>query len=195
LSGNTVADLDKATSISLSSEFNKAQASTTTIDSIKNLALADKDDVMGTIYSSFGATLDNYKSAAYYDQRNKDVKELQDAVVARTAVEAEAYDRDIENAKRQAEINDWSAYNKLDTLFVSQLLFIALVFIAPLVYLKTRYLIPSSVFYGILLIVVLILVFTITWRVQYTDKSRSNRFWHRRRFGEYSQTPSVTCSA
>jgi hypothetical protein len=195
MSGNTVADLEKATSTWLTTEFNKAQASTTTIDSIKNLAVADKDDVMGTIFSSFGATLDNYKSAAYYDQRNKDVKELQDAVVARTAVESEAYDRDIENAKRQSEINDWSAYNKLDTLFVSQLLFIALVFIAPLVYLKTRYLIPSSVFYGILLIVVLILVFTITWRVQYTDKSRSNRFWHRRRFGEYSQTPSVTCSA
>jgi hypothetical protein len=195
MSGNTVADLEKATSTWLTTEFNKAQTSTTTIDSIKNLAVADKDDVMGTIFSSFGATLDNYKSAAYYDQRNKDVKELQDAVVARTAVESEAYDRDIENAKRQAEINDWSAYNKLDTLFVSQLLFIALVFIAPLVYLKTRYLIPSSVFYGILLIVVLILVFTITWRVQYTDKSRSNRFWHRRRFGEYSQTPSVTCSA
>jgi hypothetical protein len=185
MSGNTVADLEKATSTWLTTEFNKAQASTTTIDSIKNVALTDKDDVMGTIFSSFGATLDNYKSAAYYDQRNKDVKELQDAVVARTAVESEAYDRDIENAKRQSEINDWSAYNKLDTLFVSQLLFIALVFIAPLVYLKTRYLIPSSVFYGILLIVVLILVFTITWRVQYTDKSRSNRFWHRRRFGEY----------
>ena len=195
MSGNTVADLEKATSTWLTTEFNKAQASTTTIDSIKNLALADKDDVMGTIYSSFGATLDNYKSAAYYDQRNKDVKQLQDAVVARTAAESEAYDRDIENAKRQSQINDWSAYNKLDTLFVSQLLFIALVFIAPLVYLKTRYIIPSSVFYGILLIVVLILVFTITWRVQYTDKSRSNRFWHRRRFGEYSQTPSVTCSA
>jgi hypothetical protein len=195
MSGNTVAELEKATSTWLTTEFNKAQASTTTIDSIKNLALADKDDVMGTIYSSFGATLDNYKSAAYYDQRNKDVKQLQDAVVARTAAESEAYDRDIENAKRQSQINDWSAYNKLDTLFVSQLLFIALVFIAPLVYLKTRYIIPSSVFYGILLIVVLILVFTITWRVQYTDKSRSNRFWHRRRFGEYSQTPSVTCSA
>lgn len=195
MSGNTVADLEKATSTWLTTEFNKAQASTNTIDSIKNLAVADKDDVMGTIFSSFGASLDNYKSAAYYDQRNKDVKELQDAVVARTAVEGEAYDRDIENAKRQAEINDWSAYNKLDTLFASQLLFIALVFIAPLVYLKTRYIIPSSVFYGILLIVILILVFTITWRVQYTDKSRSNRFWHRRRFGEYSQTPSVTCSA
>jgi hypothetical protein len=195
MSGNTVAELEKATSTWLTTEFNKAQASTTTIDSIKNLALADKDDVMGTIYSSFGATLDNYKSAAYYDQRNKDVKQLQDAVVARTAAESEAYDRDIENAKRQSQINDWSAYNKLDTLFVSQLLFIALVFIAPLVYLKTRYIIPSSVFYGILLIVVLILVFTITWRVQYTDKSRSNRFWHRRRFGEYSQTPSVSCSA
>lgn len=195
MSGNILSNLEKATSTWLTTEFNKAQASTTTIDSIKNLAVADKDEVMGTIYSNFGATLDNYKSAAYYDQRNKDVKELQDAVVARTAVESEAYDRDIANAKRQAEINDWSAYNKLDTLFVSQLLFIALVFIAPLVYLKTRYLIPSGVFYGILLIVVLILVFTITWRVQYTDKSRSNRFWHRRRFGEYSQTPSVTCSA
>lgn len=195
MSGNILSNLEKATSTWLTAEFSKAQASTTTIDSIKNLAVADKDEVMGTIYSNFGATLDNYKSAAYYDQRNKDVKELQDAVVARTAVESEAYDRDIANAKRQAEINDWSAYNKLDTLFVSQLLFIALVFIAPLVYLKTRYLIPSGVFYGILLIVVLILVFTITWRVQYTDKSRSNRFWHRRRFGEYSQTPSVTCSA
>lgn len=195
MSANTVADLEKATSTWLTSEFNKAQASTTTIDSIKNTAVADKDDVMATIFSSFGATLDNYKSAAYYDQRNKDIKELQDAVVARTAVEGEAYDRDMENAKRQSQINDWSAYNKLDTLFASQLLFIALVFIAPLVYLKTRYIMPSSVFYGILLIVVLILVFTITWRVQYTDKSRSNRFWHRRRFGEYSQTPSVECAA
>jgi hypothetical protein len=193
-------NVEKATGTYLATQFEslkKTSTSTqqTTLNNIVNTAVNEKETIMTDIFNNLESSSNAYKNGAFYKQRNDELAELQDAVVARTNAEKDAYDQDAHNAKRQFQVNEWSAYNKLDTLFITQLLFISLVFLAPLVYLKTRFLIPSNVFYGILLIIVLIFIFTLVWRVQYTDKSRSNLFWHRRRFGEYSQIPSTTCTS
>ena len=193
-------NVEKATETYLATQFEtlKTKSGTeqqSTLNNVINTAVTEKEVIMTDIFNNLESSSNAYKNGAFYKQRNDELAQLQDAVVARTNAEKDAYDQDSHNAKRQFQVNEWSAYNKLDTLFVTQLLFISLVFLAPLVYLKTRFLIPSNVFYGILLIIVLIFVFTVAWRVQYTDKSRSNLFWHRRRFGEYSQIPTSTCSS
>ncbi len=145
------------------------------------------------IFEMTDSSTKDYQAALFYDTRTKDFKQLQDAVAARTGGETDNLDTDIQNARRQSQINEWSAYNKLDTLFVSQLTFIALVFLAPLLYLKSLYILPSGVFWGIAFLIFIIVLFTIIFRMQYTNKSRSNQFWHRRRFGDYSKTPSTVC--
>jgi hypothetical protein len=166
--------------------------------------VAAKEEIVDGIITNFNNSFSNifemtdsstkdYQAALFYDTRTKDFKQLQGAVAARTGGETESLAADIQNARRQSQINEWSAYNKLDTLFVIQLTFIALVFLAPLLYLKSLYILPSGVFWGIAFLIFIIVLFTIVSRVQYTDKSRSNQFWHRRRFGDYSKTPSTVC--
>lgn len=194
MSTNIIQAVETATGTYLASAYNNLQKTPTSIDTIVNKAVNDKQMIMADIFNNMESSSRSYQNGVFYKQRNDELAQLQDAVVARTAAEKDAYDQDTQNAKRQYQVNEWSAYNKLDTLFISQLLFIALVFLAPFVYLNSKYLIPSSVFYGILLLIVIIFIFTVTWRVQYTDKSRNNLFWHRRRFGDYSQ-PTSACNA
>lgn len=165
------------------------------VDSIINKSVKDKEYLMQNIFEELHTSTNAYENSIFYKQRNDELAKLQEAVVARTGAEGESYDQDSQNAKRQFQINEWSANNKLDTLFISQLLFISLVFLAPLLYLKTLYIIPSGVFWGIVLLVILVFIFTVTWRVQYTDKSRNNWFWNRRRFGDYSKAPTSVCTA
>ncbi len=147
-----------------------------------------------SVFEMTNSAAKDIQAAAFYDTRTADFKRLQDAVTARTSGATEDLDKDINNARRQSQINEWSAYNKLDTLFVSQLTFIGLVFLAPLLYLKSLYILPSGVFWGVVFLIFIALLMTIVWRVQYTDKARSNQFWHRRRFGDYSKTPNTVCA-
>lgn len=194
---SSIQDVQTTTDTYLASTYNNLQAgaSISAVNTVIDNAVNNKESVMTDIFNNLESSTHSYQNGIFYKQRNDELAELQDAVVARTVAEKEAYDQDKENAKRQVQINEWSAYNKLDSLFISQLLFISLVFLAPLLYLKTRFLIPSNVFYGIFLLIVIIFIFTVTWRVQYTDNSRSKKFWHRRTFGTYSQTPSSACNA
>jgi hypothetical protein len=169
-------------------------ASTDAKNSIVNGVLSDFQSVFDEVYTISESASNDYKTALFYKTRTDDYSKLQNAVSARTANEKDSLTQDRDNARRQSEINEWSAYNKLDTLFISQLIFIGLVFLAPLLYLKSVYIIPGSIFWGIAMMIFLALLFTIVYRVQYTDKSRSNHFWHRRRFGDYSKTPNTVCN-
>jgi hypothetical protein len=167
-----------------------ARKKTEIVDNVANVF----QNTFSNVFEMTESASNDYKAAAFYNSRTADFKGLQQAVATRTDGVSEELDADINNARRQSQINEWSAYNKLDTLFVSQLTFIALVFLAPLLYLKSLYILPSGVFWGIAMLIFIAVLMTIIWRVQYTDKSRSNQFWHRRRFGEYSKTPSTVCT-
>jgi hypothetical protein len=164
------------------------------VDTTINNVIGNKSDNMETIYDKLNSSKTSYENALFYKIRNSELEKLQTAVVARTEEEKDAYEQDSQNSKRQYQINEWESNNKMDTLFISQLLFISLVFLAPLLYLKNKYIIPSSVFYGLALLVTLIFIFTIVFRVQYHDKSRNRHFWNRRRFGEYSKAPTTKCT-
>ena len=100
------------------------------------------------------------------------------------------------NAKRQYEINEWTANNKLDTLFFYQLLLITLTITAPLLYLNKNGLLPSAAFYGIVGILGIAVVLTLLIRYQYTVGSRDLRYWNRRRFAQMGGPPTtVSCDA
>jgi hypothetical protein len=100
----------------------------------------------------------------------------------------------IELANRQIEINDWSYNNKMDTLFVFQVLFISLTILSLLFYFKNEGFIGSTfVWYSFILLLGIFLLLLIT-RILYSRGRIDKRFWSRRRFAGDNATipPSVT---
>lgn len=93
---------------------------------------------------------------------------------------AKHYNNDL--TQRQAQINEWSYNNKMDTLFVFQLIFISLLFIGILMSLKQTGVVgPGFVWYS-MAIVLIIVVIIIVNRSMYTNTTRDVKFWNRRHF-------------
>lgn len=156
----------------------------------------EHSDNFQKVYGDFGRSSDVVKNILYYHTRNKDLDGLQKAIFDKAKSEADAATFDSQNAKRQFEINEWTASNKSDTLFFLQLLFITLTITAPLLYLSRIGLVPNSVFYGLTLLLTIALVLTLTVRIIYTKDVRDNRFWNRRRFAQMGGPPTPpTCEA
>lgn len=125
-------------------------------------------------------------SLLFYQQRNQDLKEMGGAFDGqnKAAIQVAKYNNDL--ATRQYEINQWSYENKMDTLFVFQLLFVSLVTCAILAYLSQMGLFGNAllgVLCGILLIIVILVLIS---RAMYTAKSRDQRYWNRRVFNKKS---------
>lgn len=123
-------------------------------------------------------------SLLFYQQRNKDLEQLGNAfdIQNKNAIGTTRYNNQL--ATRQYEINEWSYNNKMDTLFVFQLLFISLVASGILVYLSKLGLFGSGLL-GLLcglLLVIVILVLVV--RAIYTARSRDQRYWNRRQFAK-----------
>lgn len=121
-------------------------------------------------------------SLFFYLQRNRDMADLGNVFDTsnQRAINTTKYNNQL--AGRQYEINEWTYHNKLDTLFVFQLLFITLLVEAGLVYLQRLGFYSQAllgVFSGILLFIV---IATIVNRSMYTSRTRDQRYWHRRQF-------------
>jgi hypothetical protein len=84
---------------------------------------------------------------------------------------------------RQAEISEWAAQNKMDTLFFFQTLFIYLCVFIALLFLRQYGILPNSAFW-IFMTVLTIIIIGIFWnRASYTSAKRDKRYWNRRFIG------------
>ena len=81
---------------------------------------------------------------------------------------------------RNREIKEWYYNNKLDTLFVFQLIFISICFLAVLAYLIKLGYINSAVFGIVVGINIVVLILLIANRAVYTDILRDKRYWSKR---------------
>jgi hypothetical protein len=126
--------------------------------------------------------MDMEHNANYYQLRNSDVQNLQTTMEQhnRQVVNAAAFDRDI--SKRQFEINEFYYYKKLDMLFYLQLVFIAVLLGAVLVYMQKVGIITTQ--FATLLTILLIASVIITGisRYYYNRRIRDHRLWHKRYF-------------
>lgn len=97
---------------------------------------------------------------------------------------------------RQAEINEWQAQNKLDTLFFLQLSFLYVTLIVVLVFLRQYGVLPNSVMWIIIGLFGIILAGTLWNRASYTYNSRDKRYWNRRfiGLGDSGLSAKATCS-
>jgi hypothetical protein len=84
--------------------------------------------------------------------------------------------------KRQIEINEWSYKNRMDTLFVFQLIFISLLFVGILMGLKLRGVVGSLFVSYCVLVLLFLLIIIIVNRAVYTNKHRDTQNWNRKKF-------------
>lgn len=163
---------------------------------VYNTVTNEHSDNFEKTYNDFVRASEGTKNILYYQVRNKDLDRLQREVFSRAKGEADAATYDSQTAKRQFEVNEWTANNKLDTLFVFQMVFITLTVTAPLLYLSKTGIIPLSLTYLLFSLLCIAIILTLVVRIQYNTQARSNRFWNRRRFAQIGGPPTLpTCEA
>ena len=155
-----------------------------------------KDGAIQKAYGDLEQASTTQHAVFYYQQRNQDLSNIQGQVYQDRKGNADAILHDRDLAKRQFEMNQWDAGNKMDTLFVYQQLLIILCAVIIMSYLWNQNIISPYVFFGLLFILVCIFVFTIVNRAQYTNLLRDNRYWSQRLVPTYStiKMPNV-CGA
>jgi len=91
---------------------------------------------------------------------------------------------DTESATRQVQINEWSYNNKMDTLFVFQIVFILLLFSSILVILRQMGTFGAPFMYYSISIATAIVAIIIINRIMFTQKKRDHVYWNKRMFAE-----------
>ena len=161
-----------------------------------NQVVQEHSDTFQKTYGDMVRSNDTINNTMYYFVRNKDLDKLQSAVLGRAQQEAEAASFDAQTGKRQVEVNEWTSGNKQDTLFFLQLMLISFTSLAVLLYLQRLGVIPLSVFTGISTLLSIAVILTLIVRAQYTNKTRDNKYWNRRRFQQMGGPPAApSCEA
>jgi hypothetical protein len=124
----------------------------------------------------------NITAAAYYIARTQDLKNMAGDIDEVAIKQLTTSDINADLAGRQYEINEWSNFNKLDTLFFMQVLFICLTFISGILFLRTSNLISAYLFTLLSFLAALLAIFTLITRSRKTSVQRDSRFWHKMRF-------------
>jgi hypothetical protein len=159
-------------------------------DSLYKDVTTQKDGAFQKIYGDLQRATSADEAYVLYQQRNGELNRLQKEVYdsRKQVAEAVVFDRDL--AKRQVELNQWSAGNKMDTLFVYQQLFLILCCGCILTFLWFRGIIGTMFYAALGLTLAAIFTFTVVERAQFTQFLRDNRYWNRRKFPTY-QGPSI----
>ena len=96
------------------------------------------------------------------------------------------------NSRRQFEINEWYNYDKLETLFFLQIVFMASLSVAIVMFWTKKGLITvglAGILYGIL---GLLVAGVGLYKYYYTAGARDVKLWHRRRFNSTPGAPPAT---
>lgn len=149
-----------------------------------------KDDTFQKVYGDLERASSAQKAIYYYNLRNNDLNNLQDAVFQAQKGSADAVIHDRDLAKRQVEINQWSSGNKMDSLFVYSQAFIFICTVILISYLWIQGILSTSIFTIIGTILLIIFVFTVVNRAQYTIFLRDSRYWNRRQFPTFRGIPA-----
>lgn len=105
----------------------------------------------------------------------------------------EQYRIDLTN--RQIEVNSWSYNNKMDTLFIFQVLFISLLFASILIALNKQGVVGAAFVWYSVIVVTLIDVIIVINRSVYTNNWRDQRYWNKRHFSDDNTLASPVSQA
>jgi hypothetical protein len=89
----------------------------------------------------------------------------------------------------QLKINEYSYQNKMDTLFLFQILLISLLILCVLAYGARAGFFSNAMFYYILILLVFLDIIIFLGRYSYTANLRDQNTWNRRRFNYQDPAP------
>lgn len=150
-------------------------------------AKSAQDTLANNFANAFAPNLKNVNAAAAdynamsnYTVQSKNLDTVVGDLTTQQTSNLNIANRNSATAGRTREIKEWYYNNKLDTLFVFQLIFIGLCFLGVIAMLaKLGYI--SNAIVGILIgILVVALILVITNRAIYTEKVRDKRYWSKR---------------
>jgi NADH:ubiquinone oxidoreductase subunit 3 (subunit A) len=152
------------------------------VDKLMNETLQRKRDAFQKSLVDTGRYMDMDHNAQLYKTRSSDVDALQKVIRdVNTKYEA-GIDHDKKLTRRQFEINEWSYNNKLETLFLLQLLFISVLVLVLFLFLSKSGYISSMVAGSLSVFLFLIIAYVGYIRWNYTNSQRDTRLWNRRNF-------------
>jgi|Laugrespbdmm15sn_2_1035079.scaffolds.fasta_scaffold06133_2 hypothetical protein len=148
------------------------------VDSVKQ----QKSTKFNDLFDQMIGADNNVTSTAYYIARTKDLTDFADDVDDMMVNQLNATDVNAGLAARQNEINEWSNFNKLDTLYIMQILFVSLSFIGILAFLLSNGTITQALFAFVSYFIAAIAVVMLIIRWRYTNVARDGRYWHKAKF-------------
>lgn len=151
--------------------------------SLLNTVMEEHSDTAAYNLGNLTRSQDSLDNIMYYHARNKDVNDIQTQILGRATSEAQGSVSDANSAKRQFEINEWTAANKAETLFLMQLLLIAITFTIFMLFLNRMGVVPTAVFSLVTGIVIFAVIITFVVRYIYNLRNRDGRYWNRMQNG------------
>ena len=171
---------DAATVTALSSgsgsDQMRAQAQATLLSSIRT---AETNSLLTTMNAA-DAGSNNSLTYGVLLSRNKTIDDIAKDM---TTLNTQATNGSKDTYSRQAEINEWQAQNKLDTLFFLQLTFLFFTLMVVLIFLRQYGVMTNGMLWTVGSLLVLLLLGTLWNRASYTNNSRDKRYWNRRFLG------------
>lgn len=152
------------------------------VDQLMNETLQRKRNAFQKTLLDTGRYMDMDHNAQLYKTRSSDVDKLEKVIHdVNTKYEA-GIDSDKKLTRRQFEINEWAYHNKLETLFLLQLLFISILILVLFLFLtKSGYI--SSMVAGTLSVFLFLGIAYVGYvRWSYTNSTRDAHMWSRRTF-------------
>ena len=163
-------------------------------DTVFRDVIKQQDASFDKAYGDLQQAVKTQEFTTVYDKRNKDLANIQQSIYDKQQKSADAVINENNMASRKNEMNEWTVQNKNDTLFVFSALFITISVLLLLTVLLRMNIISSSLWVGIGLPFILIFIFIVVNRSQYTDILRNKRYWNKKIFdGKYGKIPLPSC--
>ena len=151
-------------------------------NTLEGTILNEKADAFSTAYTTLDNVGNNYNAVQFYNKQSEKLNSVLGSVASEQLKNASIANQNLALNTRNAEIKEWYFNNKLDTLFVFQLIFISLCFLAVIAYLMKIGIFGVGVFGMLVGLLVIVMILTIANRAIYTEKVRDKRYWTKRGF-------------
>ena len=146
--------------------------------------------VTDTFANSFGQSLgrvasvsDEFNMMSNYAVQSNNLLTAVTTLNSSAGTNLNTANQNSDTAQRTREIKEWYYNNKLDTLFVFQLIFIGICFLAVLSFANKLGYIGSGVIGISMGVFIVIMILLISNRAMYTDVLRNKRVWSKNIYG------------
>lgn len=175
-------DLEFQAYLSALSNDEKKNLSAVAINEMLNQSKTSKQTIYKDKMDMVIGADNSITAAVYYLDRTEDLNNLASNVNGVVQNQLSTLDKDTNTNGRQKEINEWANFNKIDSIYFMQILFIVLTFTSILLFFQMHGYISGYVFTLLSTLAGLIAGLILLFSTRYNNVSRNSRYWHKARF-------------